>query len=48
MFNIEKPDIRLERLIEIYKKLNSPLQDYLVAQTELLFKAYNENMPSNE
>ena len=38
----EKPDIRLERLIEIYKKLNKPLQDYLVDQTELLFKAQSE------
>jgi len=44
MFNIEKPDIRLEHLIEIYKKLNQPLQDYLVDQTELLLKAYNESM----
>ena len=45
MFNEdEKPDIRLEHLIEIYRKLNKPLQDYLVDQTELLFKAYSENI----
>ena len=45
MFNEEeKPGIRLEHLIEIYKKLNKPLQDYLVDQTELLFKAYSENI----
>ena len=43
-FSEEKPDIRLEHLIDMYKKLNKPLQDYLVDQTELLFKVYNESI----
>jgi len=41
IFNIEKPDIRLEHLIEIYKKLDTSLQNYLVDQSELLLK-YSE------
>ena len=44
MFDEEKPDIRLEHLIEMYKKLNEPLKNYLVDQTELLFKVYTENI----
>ncbi len=43
MFNVQKPDIRLEHLIEIYNQLDQPLQNYLVEQSELLFKLHNEN-----
>lgn len=42
MFFEEKPDIRLEHLIEIYKQLDKPLKKYLVDQSELLLKAHNE------
>ena len=41
MFEIEKPDIRIEHLIELYKKLDPKLQDYLIEQTELLLKVNN-------
>ena len=44
MFDIEKPDIKLEHLIEIYKQLDKPLQDYLLEQSESLLKLHNENM----
>jgi len=43
MFNIEKPDIKLEHLIEIYKQLEKPLQKYLLEQSEALLKLHNEN-----
>jgi transcriptional regulator with XRE-family HTH domain len=43
MFDVEKPDIKLEHLIDIYKQLNKPLQDYLLEQSESLLKL-NENI----
>jgi transcriptional regulator with XRE-family HTH domain len=43
IFNPEKPDINLEHLIEIYKELSEPLQQYLVEQSEILLKLHNEN-----
>ena len=43
MFDVEKPDIKLEHLIEIYKQLDKPLQDYLLEQSESLLKLHNEN-----
>ena len=43
MFVKEKSDIRLEHLIEIYKQLDEPLQNYLVDQTECLLKLNSEN-----
>jgi transcriptional regulator with XRE-family HTH domain len=43
MFNSQKPDINLEHLIEIYKLLSKPLQDYLLEQSESLLKLHNEN-----
>ena len=42
MFNTEKPDIKLEHLIEIYKQLDKPLQNYLLDQSESLLKLHNE------
>ena len=44
MFNIEKPDIKLDHLIEIYKQLNKPLKEYLLDQSESLLKLHNENV----
>ena len=43
MFHEEKPDIKLDHLIEIYKQLDKSLQDYLLEQSELLLKLHNEN-----
>ena len=43
IFDVEKPDIKLEHLIEIYKQLDKPLQDYLLEQSESLLKLHNEN-----
>jgi transcriptional regulator with XRE-family HTH domain len=47
MFNNKKPDIRLEHLIEIYNKLDTSLQNYLVEQSELLLKLNNEKTEQN-
>ena len=43
MFDTEKPDIKLEHLIEIYKQLDKPLQEYLLEQSESLLRLHNEN-----
>jgi len=43
MFDVEKPDIKLKHLIEIYKQLDKPLQNYLIQQSESLLKLHNEN-----
>jgi transcriptional regulator with XRE-family HTH domain len=43
MFDVEKPDIKLSHLIEIYKQLEKPLQEYLLEQSESLLKLHNEN-----
>jgi transcriptional regulator with XRE-family HTH domain len=43
MFDKVKPDIGLEHLIDIYKKLDKTLQVYLLEQSELLLKLNNEN-----
>jgi len=43
MFDVEKPDIGLEHLIEIYKQLDKQLQSYLLDQSELLLKFHTEN-----
>jgi transcriptional regulator with XRE-family HTH domain len=43
MFDTEKPDIKLEHLIDIYKQLDKPLQEYLLEQSESLLKLHNEN-----
>ncbi len=41
MYATEKPDIKLEHLIEIYKQLDKSLQDYLLEQSESLLKLHN-------
>ena len=43
MFDKEKPDIGLEHLIEVYKQLDMPLQNYLIQQSEILLQFNNEN-----
>ena len=43
MFNVDKPDIRLENLVNIYKQLDKTLQDYLLKQSELLYELHIEN-----
>ena len=48
MFDVEKPDIKLSHLIEIYKQLEKPLQNYLLEQSESLLKLHNENIISNK
>jgi transcriptional regulator with XRE-family HTH domain len=44
IFNSEKPDINLEHLIDIYKQLSKPLQEYLIEQSDSLLKLHNENI----
>ncbi|MCL2557422.1 MAG: helix-turn-helix transcriptional regulator [Treponema sp.] len=43
MFQSERPDMQLERLIDIYRQLEKPLQDYLLEQSEALLKLHDEN-----
>jgi transcriptional regulator with XRE-family HTH domain len=42
IFNIEKPDLDIQNLVEMYKQLDKPLQDYLLKQTELLIELNNK------
>ena len=44
IFDEERPDIKLENLIRIYKKLDKTLQNYLLEQSELLLKLSEENV----
>ena len=44
MFDIEKPDIRKEHLINIYNQLTKPLQDCLIEHSESLLKLHNGNI----
>ena len=44
MFDIEKPDIKLDHLIEIYKQLEKPLQECLLEQSECLLKLHENSM----
>jgi len=43
MFRADEASLNLEHLIEIYKQLEKPLQDYLLEQSESLLKLHNEN-----
>jgi len=43
MFRADKSSLDLEHLIEIYKQLEKPLQDYLLEQSESLLRLHNEN-----
>ena len=42
MFTNTPPDIRLEHIIEIFHKLDKPLQDYLLLQSKELLKIQRE------
>ena len=42
MFNAPPPDARLEYIIEIYHKLDRPLQDYLLSQSKEMLKIQKE------
>ena len=42
MFNSEKPDIRLETVIDIYKQLDDELQEYLLSQAKFILKMKKE------
>ena len=43
MFRADKSSLDLEHLIEIYRQLEKPLQDYLLEQSEGLLKLHKEN-----
>jgi transcriptional regulator with XRE-family HTH domain len=43
MFIAAPPDARLEHIIEIFHKLDKPLQDYLLDQSKGLLKIQQEN-----
>jgi len=42
VFNSEKPDIRLETVIDIFKQLDDELQDYLLSQAKFILKMKKE------
>jgi hypothetical protein len=42
MFNAPPPDARLEHIIEIFHKLDRPLQDYLLSQSKEMLKIQRE------
>jgi len=44
MFFDAPPDARLEHIIEIFHKLDKPLQDYLLLQSKELLKIQNETI----
>jgi transcriptional regulator with XRE-family HTH domain len=44
MFTSIPPDVKLERLIEIYNNLDEQLQDYLLLQSDVLLKIQKEKI----
>jgi transcriptional regulator with XRE-family HTH domain len=44
MFSSEPPNIKLERLIEIFNNLDDQLQDYLLLQSDMLLKIQKEKI----
>jgi len=44
MFFNSPPDARLEHIIEVFHKLDKPLQDYLLLQSKELLKIQNETI----
>jgi transcriptional regulator with XRE-family HTH domain len=44
MFASLPPDVKLERLIEIYNSLDEQLQDYLLLQSDVLLKIQKEKI----
>ena len=43
MFTSDPPDIRLEKILEIYNTINGMLKDCLLEQSKILLKIYREN-----
>ena len=48
MFSDTPPDARLERIIDIFHKLDKPLQDYLLLQSKELLKIQRETIDKNK
>jgi transcriptional regulator with XRE-family HTH domain len=48
MFNAPPPDARLEHIIEIFHKLDRPLQDYLLSQSKEMLKIQREMSGAKE
>jgi transcriptional regulator with XRE-family HTH domain len=44
MFSSSPPDVKLDRLIEIYTNLDEQLQDYLLLQSDILLKIQKEKI----
>jgi transcriptional regulator with XRE-family HTH domain len=44
IFSSTPPDVKLERLIEIYNNLDEQLQDYLLLQSDVLLKIQKEKI----
>ncbi|MDR1637601.1 MAG: helix-turn-helix domain-containing protein [Treponema sp.] len=44
MFSSGPPDVKLDRLIEIYNNLDEQLQDYLLLQSDVLLKIQKEKI----
>jgi len=42
MFSSEPPDIRLDKILEIYKTIDPTLKDCLLEQSKLLLKIYKD------
>jgi len=42
MFLSEPPDIRLDRILEIYKTIDTTLKDCLLEQSKILLKIYKD------
>jgi hypothetical protein len=42
MFSSEPPDLQLERLLDIFQKLDKPLRNYLLDQSKGLLKMQQE------
>ena len=47
MFSSEPPDIRLEKILEIYNTINGMLKDCLLEQSKILLKIYREKKEDN-
>jgi transcriptional regulator with XRE-family HTH domain len=48
MFVSPPPDVKLERLIEIYNNLDEQLQDYLLLQSDVLLKIQKEKIDKHK
>jgi hypothetical protein len=42
MFTSSPPDIRLEKILEIYNTLDDSLKEWLLEQSKILLKVYKE------